>query len=152
MIAHCVKQTSRGARRQRALLRSQFRDVPTFHLLSRPRSFAQERETGLHGGIELETTDRNTPPHLAPTVTLHELVEDAFERDAVQRIARMSDGFGHGGYVSGERRVRQRNVSFLQVDFKSRRRNLSCIHWSHNRCVLIWCKTTLTAREFPSHC
>ena len=43
-------------------------------------------------------------------MALHELVDDAFERDAVQRIAWMSDGFGHGGYVSGERRVRQRNV------------------------------------------
>ena len=45
----------------------------------------------------METSDRNALRHLGPTMPLHELIEDAFQRDAVQRIARMIDGFGHNG-------------------------------------------------------
>ena len=73
--------------------RSQLRDEPALHLLPSPWSLPQKRECRLHRGIELEAADRDASSHLAPTMTLHELIEDAFQRDAVQRIARMIDGF-----------------------------------------------------------
>ena len=64
-------------------------DEPVFNLLAGPRSFAQERETGLHRRIELETPDRDAPPHLAPTMPLDELIDDALQRNAMQRITWM---------------------------------------------------------------
>ena len=75
---------------------SQFADEPVFDLGPRPRGFPQEGEAGFHGGIELETADGNAPAHFNPAMPLHELVQDGFQRDAMQRIARMRDGFSHG--------------------------------------------------------
>jgi len=62
---------------------SLFPDEPIFHLLPRPRGFPQEREAGFHGQIELKTTDGNAPAHFAPTMPLHQLVEQGLQRDAV---------------------------------------------------------------------
>lgn len=76
-------------------LLTQLANEPIFNFLAGPRSFAQEREAGLHGGIELEAADRNTPPHLAPAMPLDQLIEDAFQRDAVQWIAGMGAGSRH---------------------------------------------------------
>ena len=68
---------------------------PILHLLPRPGRLAQKRETGLHRGIELETADGNPPPHLAPAMPLHQLVDDAFQRDAVQWVQRMRNRRSH---------------------------------------------------------
>ena len=67
-------------------------DEPVFHPLTHPRRFAQEHEAGLDRGIELETTDGNAPPHLAPAMPLDKLVDNLLQRYAVQRIARMGSG------------------------------------------------------------
>ena len=67
----------------------EFRDEPGFDFLTGPRCFAQKRQAGFHCRIELETTDRDATAHLAPTMLLDELIDDAFQRDAVQWIARM---------------------------------------------------------------
>jgi len=56
---------------------------------------AEERQAGLDRRIELETADGNTPPHFTPAVALDQLVEDVFQRDAVQRIAGMICRRGH---------------------------------------------------------
>lgn len=72
-----------------------FRNEPVFNFLTRPRGFAQEREAGFHCRIELETSDRNATPHFAPTMSLDQLINDAFQGDAVQRIARMGGGSRH---------------------------------------------------------
>jgi hypothetical protein len=72
-----------------------FRDEPIFNFFTRPRGFAQEREAGLYCRIKLETPDRDAPSHLTPTMPLHQLIDDAFQSDAVQWIARMRDGVRH---------------------------------------------------------
>ena len=64
-------------------------DEPVFHLLPCPGGFAQEREAGLHRRIELETTDGDAPPHLAPAIPLDKLIENVFQRYTMQRIAGM---------------------------------------------------------------
>ena len=64
-------------------------DEPVFHLFSRPRCLAQKREAGFHRGIELETADRDPPTHLAPAVPLDQLIQDALQRNAMERITRM---------------------------------------------------------------
>jgi len=62
-------------------------DKPVLHLFPRPSIFTQESQAGLDRWIELEATDRNSPPHLAPTMPLDELIEDVLQRYAVQGIA-----------------------------------------------------------------
>ena len=64
-------------------------DEPRFDLLARPRGLAQEGQAGLHRRIELEAADRDPQGHLAPAMPLDQLVDDAFQGDAVQRIAWM---------------------------------------------------------------
>ena len=71
---------------------SKLGNKPAFDLLARPRHFSQERQAGFDRGIELEAPDRDAPSHLAPPMSLHQLIDDAFQRDAVQRILRMIDG------------------------------------------------------------
>ena len=66
-----------------------FSDEPVFNFLSCPGRFTQERKTGLDARIELETPDRDAPPHLAPTMPLDKLIENVLQRDAVQGIAGM---------------------------------------------------------------
>jgi hypothetical protein len=66
-------------------------DEPVFHPLARPGSFAQEGEAGLHRWIELETANGDAPPHFAPAMPLDQLVDDVFQRDAVQRIVGVND-------------------------------------------------------------
>lgn len=68
---------------------SKFGAEPVLDFLPRPRRFAQKRQAGFHRRIELETADGETPPQLAPTMPLNELIEDGFQRDAMQRITRM---------------------------------------------------------------
>ena len=68
-----------------------FTDEPVFNFLSCPRRFTQERQTGLDARIELETPDRDAPPHLAPTMPLDKLIENVLQRDAVQGIAGMEN-------------------------------------------------------------
>ncbi len=65
------------------LLRWKLVDEPIFHFLARPGGLAQKRKTGFHGRIELETSDRNAAAHFTPAMTLDQLVEDAFQRNAV---------------------------------------------------------------------
>jgi len=43
----------------------------------------------------LKTPNRNATPHLAPTVPLDQLIDDAFQSDAVQWISRMRLGIRH---------------------------------------------------------
>ena len=64
-------------------------DEPRFDLLACPGCFAQKRKTGLYARIELETPDWDATPHLAPTMLLDQLIDDAFQGDAVQGIAGM---------------------------------------------------------------
>jgi len=66
-----------------------FSDEPVFNFLSCPGRFTQERQTGLDARIELETPDRDAPPHLAPTMPLDKLIDNVLQRDAVQGIAGM---------------------------------------------------------------
>ena len=72
-------------------------DEPVFHFFAGPGGFAQKGEAGLHGGIELKTTNGDASAHFAPAVFLNELVEDVFQRDAVQRIAGMGGRRWHWG-------------------------------------------------------
>lgn len=67
----------------------EFGDVPIFDPLARPGGFAQEGEAGFHRWIQLEAADRNAPPHLTPAMLLDELIEDVFQRDALQGVAGM---------------------------------------------------------------
>ena len=64
-------------------------DEPRFDLLACPGCFAQKRKTGLYARIELETPDGDATPHLAPTMPLDKLIDNAFQGDAVQGIAGM---------------------------------------------------------------
>jgi hypothetical protein len=72
-----------------------FTDEPVFNFLSCPGRFTQERQTGLYARIELETPDRDAPPHLAPTMPLDKLIDNVLQRDAVQGIAGMGNGRCH---------------------------------------------------------
>lgn len=90
------KTPSAGNHTRYRFSRSQFADEPVLDLGARPRCFPQEGEAGFHGRIKLETADGNAPAHFNPTMPLHELVENGFQRDAMQRIARMGNGFGIG--------------------------------------------------------
>ena len=71
-------------------------DVPVFHAFAGPFGFAQKGEAGFHGGIELKATHGNPLGHFAVAVFTHEVVQDGFERDAMQRVARMMGGRRHG--------------------------------------------------------
>ena len=75
--------------------RSQFADEPVLRFLPRPRRFPQEREAGFQSGIELKTAHGNPPSHFLPAMPLHQRVDDGFQRDAVQRIARMRNRVGN---------------------------------------------------------
>ena len=65
------------------------RDVPPFDPLSRPGCFSEKREAGFHAGVVEETADRDATPHLGPSIPLDQFLDDAFQRDPVQRIAGM---------------------------------------------------------------
>ena len=80
------------------ILHLQLGDEPVFDFFPGPGGFAQEGETGFEGGIELETTDGDAPAHFQPPMPLHQGIDDGFQGDAVQGIARMFLGcrFGHG--------------------------------------------------------
>ena len=71
-------------------------DEPRFDLLACPGCFAQKRKTGFYARIELETPDWDATPHLAPTMPLDKLIEDAFQGDAMQGIAGMRRRRCHG--------------------------------------------------------
>lgn len=43
----------------------------------------------------MKTTDGNAASHFIPPVFLHELIDDGFKRDAVQRVAGVGNGIGH---------------------------------------------------------
>ena len=47
------------------------------------RTRENQRKPGIEL-IELETTDRNAPTHFTPAMTLDQLIDDIFQRDAVQ--------------------------------------------------------------------
>lgn len=69
--------------------RHKLRDEPGLYFLARPRSLTQEGEAGLYRWVILETADRDSAGHFAPTMAFHELLDDGFQRDAVQGIAGM---------------------------------------------------------------
>jgi len=65
------------------------RDVPPFDSLPRPGRFPEKRETGFHAGIVEETADRDATPHLGPTIPFDQFLDNGFQCNPVQRIARM---------------------------------------------------------------
>jgi hypothetical protein len=65
------------------------RDVPPLDPLPGPRRFPEKRETGFHTGIVEETTDRDATPHLGPPIPFDQFLDNGFQRNPVQRIARM---------------------------------------------------------------
>jgi hypothetical protein len=75
------------------------RDVPPFDSLPRPGRFPEKRETGFHAGIVEETADRNATPHRGPTIPLNQFLDDGFQGNSVQRIARM--GHTHDRIANG---------------------------------------------------
>lgn len=81
------------------------RNEPRFSLLPRPRRFPEKRKTGLDTRIVKKAADRNAPPHLGPTMPLHQAGDDERQGDAVQRIAGMTGGRWHlgGNYRRADR-------------------------------------------------
>jgi len=72
-----------------ASLVQSFFDEPFFNFRARPWCLAQKRKTGFYARIELKTTDGDAMSHLSPTMTRDQFLNDALQRDAVQRIAGM---------------------------------------------------------------
>ena len=64
-------------------------DVPPFDPLPRPGCFPEKRETGFHAGVMEETADRDTPPHLGPSIPLDQFLDDGLQCDPMQWIAGM---------------------------------------------------------------
>ena len=63
------------------------RDVPPFDPFPRPGCFPQKREAGFHAGVVEETADRDTPPHLGPSIPLDQFLDDGLQCDPMQWIA-----------------------------------------------------------------
>ena len=65
------------------------RDVPPFDSLSRPGRFPEECEAGFYTGVVEKTADWHATSHLAPAISLDQFRDDGFQRNPVQRVARM---------------------------------------------------------------
>ena len=63
--------------------------VEVLHFLPCPRGSAQKLQTGFDARLGREAFDRDAPAHLLPAEAGHKLVEDHFERDAVERPIRV---------------------------------------------------------------
>jgi hypothetical protein len=68
--------------------------VQRFDLFSGPGIFSQKFQAGFDTGIIRETLDSDAFSHFTPAVMLHQVGQDHFQRDTVQRIVRL--GFAHG--------------------------------------------------------
>src|ERR1017187_6796230 len=86
------------ARSLDCMVSSKFSNEPVLDFFPRPLSFAQKRETGFYRRIELKTAYGDATPHFAPAMPLNQLIENALQSNAVQRVAGMGDGFRHKIY------------------------------------------------------
>ena len=67
------------------------RDVPAFNARTRPRSFPEKLQTGLHTWIMEEAADGDMTPHLFPSILCDQFRDDGFQRDSVERIVWLRD-------------------------------------------------------------
>ena len=65
--------------------------IQLFHLLPRPRSFAQEFEAGGYARVVGETTDRDPVSHFRPPELINEPSKHRLEGEAMERIGRGHD-------------------------------------------------------------
>jgi hypothetical protein len=66
-------------------------DVPSFDPLSCPGGFAEKGKAGFHAGIVEETTNRDSAPHLGPTIPGDQVFDNSLQCNPVQGIARMGN-------------------------------------------------------------
>jgi len=76
----------------------QLLDKPIFDLLPCPWRFAQKRQAGLYGRVDLEAADRDPISHLCPAMSCEQLLEKVLQRDPMQWIAGMFGRKWHEHY------------------------------------------------------
>ena len=90
---------------------AQHEEVQALDLFACPRGFAQKLEAGAHAGVDLEAADGNLPPQFVPAKVIGKRHHHGFERDAVQRVARLlcrrrtGRGGGRGCGLGGVRPI-----------------------------------------------
>jgi len=72
-----------------ALLIAQHEQVKAFHFLTGPGCFAQELQAGTNAGFVRETADGYALTQIVPAIKVGQSGDDGFEREAVQRVARL---------------------------------------------------------------
>lgn len=72
-----------------AALIPQHEEVEAFDLFARPRCLAQELQAGCNAGIAGKAAHRNALCQTGPAITSHELRDYRFQRQPVQRVARL---------------------------------------------------------------
>ena len=109
------------ARSLDCMVSSKFSNEPVLDFFSRPWSFAQKREAGFYRRIELKTANGDSTPHFAPAMPLNQLIENALQSNAVQRVAGMGDGCRHKIYFGQIFRIASRCFNYKRFGIKIQR-------------------------------
>lgn len=72
-----------------AFLLAQHEQVKAFYLLASPVRLAQELQAGGDARIVCEAPDWDTGSQIIPAIKIDQLGDDVFQRQAMQRIARL---------------------------------------------------------------
>ena len=71
------------------LLIAQHEQVQAFNLIACPWRFAQELQAGAYAGLVGEAANGDALAQIVPPVKVGQAGDDGFEREAVQRVARL---------------------------------------------------------------
>ena len=79
---------------------TQGQQIQVINLFPGPGRSAQKLQTGLDARVIGEALDRDAPAQFLPTVLLHQMSKDHFERKAVQGVIRLCAGHGRHGLLA----------------------------------------------------
>ena len=79
---------------------TQGQQIQVINLFPGPGRSAQKLQTGLDARVIGEALDRDAPAQFLPTVLLHQMSKDHFERKTVQRVIELCAGHARYGLLA----------------------------------------------------